>query len=242
MKQKHTLTYFTNSLVLFLFCVTIQAQNDSIATKASDSIIIKEKYGLRIGGDLSKLVRSFAEDDYTGFQIEADYRLKKRLYLAAEIGFDNKTSTTDYLDITTQGSYLKAGIDYNLYDNWLDMDNMIYGGFRLGVSSFSHELNSFTVYNTNQYWAPQYSSDTLQEFNDLSAVWIEGILGMKAQILNNLYLGLNVQLKILVSETEPDNFQSIYVPGYNKTNDSSKFGAGFGYSLSYRIPLYQKNK
>ena len=36
------------------------------------------------------------------------------------------------MDITTSGSYLKAGIDYNMYDNWLDMDNMIYAGFRIG--------------------------------------------------------------------------------------------------------------
>lgn len=226
--------------MLLFFCVSLNAQNDSIPNTENDSIKIKQKYGIRIGGDISKLARSFADDDYSGFEIQADYRLKKDLYAAAEIGFDNKNTTTDYLDITSKGSYLKAGIDYNMYDNWLDMDNMVFTGFRLGVSSFSQELNSFTTYNTNQYWSPQYTSSDLQEFNGLSAVWGEILLGMKVELFNNLYTGVNVQLKLLVSESEPENFQNVYIPGFNKTYDSNNIGVGFSYTLSYRIPLYKK--
>ncbi|MCL5129102.1 DUF6048 family protein [Algibacter sp. L4_22] len=241
MKQKHILTYFINSVLLLLFCVAVNAQNDSIPKTVTDSIKIKQKYGIRIGGDISKLARSFTEDNYSGFEIEADYRLKKNIYAAAEIGFDNKNTITDYLDINSKGSYLKAGFDYNMYDNWLDMENMVYTGFRLGFSTFSQELNSFTVYNTNQYWLPQYTSSDLKEFNDLSAVWAEIILGMKIQIFNNLFATVNVQLKLLVTETEPDNFQNVYIPGFNKTYDSNSIGVGFGYTLSYRIPLYKKD-
>ena len=75
------------------------------------------------------------------------------------------------------------------------MDNMVYTGFRVGFSSFSHELNSFTVYSTDQYWEPQYSSSDLQEFNDLTAVWAELILGMKAELFNNLFTGLKCATK-----------------------------------------------
>jgi hypothetical protein len=58
MKQQPTLTYFISGLML-VFCVFVNAQNDSIMSTPKDSLIIKEKYGLRIGGDLSKLARSF---------------------------------------------------------------------------------------------------------------------------------------------------------------------------------------
>ncbi|WNH12035.1 DUF6048 family protein [Thalassobellus suaedae] len=243
MKKKHIISYFISSLVLLLlFCASATAQNDSIASTETDSIIIKEKYGLRVGADISKLVRTFVDDDYTGFEIAADYRLKKRLYIAGEIGTEEKNTITDYLDITTKGSYIKAGIDYNMYVNWLDMDNMIYTGFRAGASSFSQDLNSYNIYNTNQYWEPQFTSSDLIEFNDLTAVWVELILGMKAELFNNLYLGLNVQLKVLASETEPENFQNVYIPGFNKTFDSSGIGVGYSYTLSYRIPLYKKDK
>jgi hypothetical protein len=242
MKQKHTLTYFISSIAfILLFCVSVNAQNDSIPKTVNDSLKIKEKYGLRVGGDIGKLIRSFVDDDFSGFEISADYRLKKRLYIAGELGTEENKTVTDYLNITTKGSYIKGGIDYNMYQNWLDMDNMIYAGFRIGASTFSHNLNSYTIYTTNQYWN-QTTINDLREYNGLTAFWAEIILGIKAQLLNNLYLGLNVQLKFLASETKPDNFENVYIPGFNKTFDSSGIGAGFSYTLSYRIPLYKKAK
>lgn len=242
MKQQHTLTYIISSLMMLIFCVSVNAQNDSIPSTVKDTLIIKEKYGLRVGADLSKIARSFFEEDYSGFEITADFRLKKKMYLAAEIGFDEKTSINDYLDITSKGTYLKAGVDFNLYQNWLDMDNMVYTGFRVGASSFSQNLNSYTIYNTDQYWSPQFTSNDLQEFDGLTAFWVELIIGLKAELFNNLYLGLNVQLKMMASESEPDNFGNVFIPGFNKTFDSSRIGVGYGYTLSYRLPLYQKDK
>lgn len=243
MKQKHILTYITSSLAfVLLFCASVNAQNDSITNTITNDSIVKEKYGLRIGGDIGKLTRSFLDDDYTGFEILADFRLKKRLYIAGEIGFEEKNSINDYLDVNTTGSYLKAGIDYNLYQNWLDMDNMIYAGFRVGASTFSHTLNEYTIYSTDQYWEPQLTSDESQDFDGLTAFWAEIILGMKVELFNNLYLGLNVQLKVNASETEPDNFQNLYIPGFGKTYDSSGIGTAYSYFLSYRIPLYKKDK
>jgi hypothetical protein len=227
---------------MLFFCVFVNAQNDSIVNLANDSTKIKLKYGLRVGGDIGKLIRTAIDDDYTGFELMADYRLKEKLYVAGEIGFEEKNTVNDFLDITTKGSYIKGGIDYNMYQNWLDMDNMIYAGFRVGASTFSHDLNSFTVYSTDQYWAPQLTSNSKQELTGLTAFWAEVILGIKAEILNNLYMGLNVQLKLSASQTIPNNFDNVYIPGFGKTYDSSSIGAGYSYFLSYRVPLYKKAK
>ncbi|WP_396601420.1 DUF6048 family protein [Algibacter sp. R77976] len=243
MRQQHTLIYRISSIVCMLFfCVFVNAQNDSIVDTIDDSETIKLKYGLRVGGDIGKLARTFLDDDYTGFEIMADYRLKEKLYIAAEIGIEEKNTINDYLNITTKGSYIKAGVDFNMYDNWLNMDNMIYSGFRVGASSFSHDLNSYSVYSTDQYWAPQFTSTTTQEITGLTAIWAELILGMKAELFNNLYLGLNLQLKMSVSQTIPNNFDNVYIPGFGKTYDSSSIGVGYSYFLAYRIPLYKKAK
>jgi hypothetical protein len=242
MKKQHISSYFISLFSFLLLGVSIHAQNDSIISTVNDSLKIKLKYGLRIGGDVGKLIRSFTDDNYSGFEVNADYRIKKSLYVAGELGVEEKTTINDYLDVTTSGTYLKAGVDYNMYRNWLNMDNMIYSGFRVGAAAFSQNLNSLTVYNTDQYWAPQYSSAESQKFNDLTAVWVELIIGIKVEIFNNLYLSLNAQLKGLVTETVPTNFANIYIPGFNKTYDSSKIGAGYNYSISYLIPLYKKDK
>ena len=229
-------------LIMLLFCATLSAQNDSIPKTGKDSTSIQQKYGLRLGADIGKLARSFLDDDYTGFEIIGDFRLTQKLYVAGEIGFEEKSTLTDYMDITTSGSYLKAGIDYNMYENWLNMDNMIFAGFRFAGSTFSHDLNSATVYTTNQYWSPQLTSTDKIEFSGLTAFWVEILLGIKAEVFNNLYMGLNVQLKVLASETIPDNFGNVYIPGYHKNYESSPIGVGYSYTLSYRIPLYKKDK
>lgn len=237
MKQQLMYKFFISSL-LILFSASLNAQNDSIV---NDSIVYKQKYGLRLGGDLIKLTRSFADDKYKGFEINADYRLTKKLYVAGELGTEEKSTDTDYYDVVTTGSYFKAGIDYNVYENWFGMENMIYSGFRAGVATFKQELNSFTIYNTDQYWEP-FSTSESQEFSDLSAIWVELIMGVKAEVLNNVYVGFNFQLKGLISDDQPSNFENIYIPGFNKTYDSSGIGVGFGYNISYLIPLYKKEK
>ena len=239
MKQKHMLKYIISSLFIVLVTFSVIAQNDSIP---KDSISYKYKYGLRVGADISKLVRTFVEDDYSGFEINADYRITRDLYVAGEIGTEEKTTITDYLNSTAKGNYIKAGVDYNLYQNWYGMDNLIYSGLRVGFSTFNQTLNSYTIYDINSTDWGQHTITDSKEFDGLTAIWAELVFGIKVQALNNLYLGLNVQLKRRITETEPDNFENIYIPGFGRTYDSGSFGIGFGYNISYLIPLYKKEK
>lgn len=237
--------YFINLFILMVLPLTSFAQEDSeieVKRNGNDTIIIKQKYGLRLGGDVGKLVRSFIDDDYKGFEVTGDYRLTEKLYLAGELGIEERSIRNDYLDITATGSYFKAGIDYNLYGNWLDMENMIYTGLRVGVSAFSQNLNSYTVYTTDQYYKPPFTSSDSQEYKGLSAVWAELVIGVKAEVLTNLFVGINAQLKGMVAEDEPSNFENLFVPGFNRTFDSGRFGFGFGYNISYMIPIFKKNK
>jgi uncharacterized protein DUF6048 len=238
MKPQHMLKYFTSIMFVLLIGISANAQNDSIV---NDSIRYTQKYGLRVGIDLSKIVQTVIDDDYTGFEINADYRYSKNLYIAGELGTEEKTTSTNFLNSTASGSYIKAGIDYNMYQNWFGMENMIYSGFRVGASTFSQTINSYTIFNTNQDFSQTTVTDPV-DINGLTVIWAELILGIKAEVINNLYVGLNVQFKGRVSETEPDNFENIYIPGFGRTYDSGSFGIGFGYNVSYLIPLYKKGE
>jgi hypothetical protein len=75
----------------------------------------------------------------------------------------------------------------------------------------------------------------------LTAHWAEFIFSIKTEILNNLYLSVNVQLKRKIAEVAPENFANLYIPGFNRTYDFSEFGVGYGYSVSYLIPLFKKS-
>ena len=232
--MKHT-SRFLFSLVLMLSFFLIEAQ-----TKKTDSIPIKtNRYGIRVGVDLSKIARSFYEDDYKGLEVVGDYRLTKRYYIAGELGNENKTVNDDQLNFTTKGTYFKAGVDYNLYENWLDMENMVYIGARYGVSSFSQTLNSYTIYNRYPYFGPSQTIESGEKFNGLSAQWIEVLVGVKAKVINNFYVGFSFRMNRLVSNKKPDGFDNLYIPGFNRTYDGS-FGAGFNYTISYFVPIYKK--
>lgn len=241
MKMQRISIFIISLIILTVFPQTSFSQEVQ-ENKMNDSIIVKQKYGLRLGGDIGKLTRSFIDDDYKGFEITGDYRLTEKLFLAGELGTEENTVKNDYLDVTAKGSYFKAGIDYNLYGNWLDMENLIYTGLRVGVGAFSQNLNSYTIYTTDQYYDTPFTSTDLQEYKGLSAVWAELVIGIKAEVLTNLFIGFNAQLKGLVTEDEPTNFENLFIPGFNRTFDSGRFGFGFGYNVSYLIPIYKKNK
>lgn len=208
------------------------------AQQVDTTTVKKDKYGLRIGLDLHKLSQTFYDNNFRGFEISGDYRLTKSHYFAGEIGNTSKTTLGDKIDFTTKGSYVKIGFDYNAYDNWLDMQNMIYVGLRYGVSTFSQTLHQYQIYNTNNYFGETIvrSGET---YNGLNSQWIEFVTGVKTEIVSNLFLGFNVRINRLISNKKPDNFDNLYIPGFNKTYDGN-FGVGFNYSISYLIPLYKK--
>lgn len=198
-----------------------------------------DRYGIRLGVDLYKLSRSFYDKDYTGLEIVGDYRLSKKRYLAAEVGTENKTTDDTRLNFTTKGSYLKVGFDYNGYENWLDMENIISIGLRYGFSTFSQELNNYRIYNSNPYFGETPPLTSGRKFNGLTASWAEVVAGMKAKVFNNVFMGFSLRFNLLLSNKKPDGFDNLYIPGFNRTYDGN-FGVGFNYTVTYFVPIFKK--
>ena len=226
---------FIFSIALLCFSIIGNAQK-----KDTTKVVYPERYGLRVGVDLHRLTKSFYDDNYKGLEVVADYRLTRHYYIAGEIGNEEKTVDDDRLNFTTKGTYFKVGFDYNSFENWLDMENMIYVGMRYGVSSFSQTRNSYKIYDSTNYYGETIITSG-EKFSGLNASWIEVIGGVKAELFNNLYLGFSLRLNYLVSNKRPENFDNLYIPGFNRTYDG-KFGAGLNYTISYFIPIYKKNK
>ena len=231
---------FSISLLLIGFQSFAQeTANDTIA-----SPLKIQRYGVRVGADLYKIARTLYDDNYQGFEIVGDYRLTKKFYVAAEIGNEKITVDDDQLNFTTNGNYIKVGFDFNAYENWLDMENMIYAGLRYSFSTFSQNLNSYRVYNNSgiDYNETSYFEEVTlypnTEYTGLTAHWAEVVGGIKAELINNLYMGFSVRLNFLITESKPDNFDNLYIPGFNRTYNGT-FGAGFNYTLSYFIPIYK---
>lgn len=248
MKPKHILKFSFSLLLLIIFC-------QSVYTQEKDTIVpIKtERYGLRLGVDLQRLAKTIYDSNFKGFEVVGDYRISKKLYITAEIGAEDKNTNDTRLNFTTKGSYIKAGIDFNTYENWLDMENLIYVGLRYSVSTFSQKLNDYKIYYdttpegntlpTGRLTTSTYFEDNSviinKTFNGLSAHWIEVVAGIKAEVLDNLFLGFSLRLNTLLFDKKPNNFDNLYIPGFNRTYEG-RFGVGYNYTISYFIPFKKK--
>ena len=109
---------------------------------------------------------------------------------------------------------------------------------RYGVSSFSQTLNSYQIYNRDHFFGDSPLVYPNEKFNGLTAQWFEVALGVNAKVINNVYVGFSFRFNKLVTNKKPDNFDNLYIPGFNRTYDGS-FGVGFNYTISYFIPFYK---
>lgn len=231
------LKYYIKFSIL-LICNNILAQNEI----KTDSLATEIRYGIRLGIDISKPIRMLTDPDYKGLELVGDYRLSRNLFVAAELGNETKKITRDAVHFETSGSYLKLGVDYNLYNNWKGMDNLIVLGFRYGFSQHTQTLLSYNLLNNNQYWQED-NRVTLTEpkrFEGLNGHWIALQLGIKAELFRNLYMGISIQMQRLISDKDPDNFENLFIPGFNKVLTNNPYGAGLNYTISYQLPIFKK--
>ncbi|WP_245949253.1 DUF6048 family protein [Lutibacter citreus] len=227
-------------ILIFSISLLLSFSSFSQEEKTKDTIKTKVSYGLRVGADISKPVISFFDEDSKGFALVGDLKVATNYYAAFEFGFDDVTREEDYFNFSAKGSYLKVGVNYNAYENWKGMDNEIFFGLRYGLSFYEQTLIDYTPNADGTY----FTSSPIEvgtEYKDLNAHWLEFVFGMKVETLNNLYLGAQVSINKMMSADDPENFKSLYVPGFNRVF-SNDLGIGFIYTLSYNIPLINKFK
>jgi hypothetical protein len=205
--------------------------------KEIDTVKYKDRYGLRVGIALYTPINTFFNDERKGLELVGDYRISKRFFLAAELGYLENTDHEDFFDFTTNGSYIKVGADFNAYKNWIGMENIIVVGLRYSFSTFNQTVNQYTVNATP--FLPEKNITDSTKYDNLNAQWAEFVLGMKVEVLHNVFLGFFFRGNVLISSKQPDNFKNLFIPGFNKVylNDN---GFSFNYTISYLIPLYRK--
>ncbi len=206
-----------------------------------DTLTYNERYGLTIGYDLGKNLKGLLNENYKGYGIVSDFRLTEKIWLAGELGYDEFIFDEANMLVDTNGGYLKVGANYNFFENWIGMENLIYGGLRYGFATFSHDLIEYTPTVRNQFFPP-VANEVNRSFSGLTASWTEIVFGFRVELVRNLFMDANFQLMIRINASELNNFDHLNIPGFNRTYQDSRVGSGFSYSLRYLIPLYTKTK
>ena len=232
MKKQDILKFFISVAIIILFSVKNFSQTEN------DSVVVKNKYGIRIGLDFSKQIRMLTEN-YKGLSLYGDVKIKERLFIVSELGSDEKELRTDNLRSKFSGNYIKAGLNYNLYNNLPGLNNEIYVGFRFATSKFKSEISEYIIYNKDRFWSQDPIFDNIIN-KGLNANWVELIIGINAELLNNFFMGLSLRLNRMINQKKPENFTNLYIPGFNKVTENNNFGTGLTYSIIYQIPIIKK--
>ena len=234
---------------IYLFIISICLSTNMLIgqteSNSNDTLIKKEKLlninKIRLGFDLLKPILSSSEGDNLNYEIVGDLQLTENIYLAGEYGLVDKVIEDENINFNSTGSFLRIGFDYNMFENWIGMDNSIYVGLRYGTSSFSSKILDYNVRNKDSYFSNLVTNEFQTiEYTNLSGNWIEILLGIKVETFKNVYLGLSLRLNKLLSDKKPDNFGNLFIPGFNKVTDENTFGSGFNYTLTYSIPLKKR--
>ena len=238
--RKRQIYIFIISLVLPSSMVLSQTE-----TTSNDSLIVNNKIlninKLRIGFDLFKPIKSSSDGDNLNYELVSDLQITENLYLAAEYGLIDRLIEDENINFNSDGSFLRFGFDYNMFKNWVGMDNSIYIGLRYASSNFSNKIESYNIRNSDSYFSNTVENDfETVDHSNLSGNWIELVTGIKVEMFNNIYLGLSFRLNKLLSTKKPNNFDNLFIPGFNKVTDDNTWGSGFNYTLTYSIPFKKR--
>lgn len=239
MKKRQTYLFII-SLIIPSSMVFSQAESE-----LNDSLTIKDKIlninKIRLGFDVFKPIKSSSDGDNLNYEIVGDLQITENLYLAAEYGLTDRLIEDENINFNSNGSFLRFGFDYNMFKNWVGMDNSIFLGLRYGSSNFSNKIESYNIRNSDAYFS-NFVDNNYQtiDHSNLTGNWLEIVAGVKVETFNNVYLGFSLRLNKLLSTQKPENFDNLYIPGFNKVTDDNTFGSGFNYTLTYSIPLRKK--
>ena len=209
-------------------------QKKKVKPKRTDNYIHMK--GLRFGMDVTRPFQDlWTKGNRYGTEFSADMELLPNLFPVFETGYEALKLKTDYVDYIANGSYSRIGLDYNfLQAEQVTDKDIMYIGFRYGFTFARQQVNGYRI---DSYWGPELGSSGNQPF---SAQWGEVLLGIKGEILKNLYMGWTIRGKSKFHSKDTGVPPVYFIPGYGKGENGFNFD--FTYSVYYNIPWdFRKN-
>lgn len=235
------LRYLFAFLLLFLLPLLGLAQTspDTVIQGAlppvpTDTVVARD-FGvnaLRFGVDIKPWIHGIASRERNFYNAHIRFDLGPRNMVRYGISLDLTHSTANLRgDSTTyfnNGKAASVGFYLNVIPD--DQDhNLVTIGLGYGRSWFDESLSGYVQDNDYGFFLIERESTALR------AGWVELNGGMQARVWKQLYVGYNLQLRILPHFNRREQVQIYEIPGFGKASQKSAFG--FSYYMLYRIPF-----
>lgn len=186
---------------------------------------------LRLGIDLFQPIINAGSDQKKSYEVSADFRFNKTIYLVAEGGFGQSNYHYPDLSYNTTISFLRLGFDKSLLPTLSRNDwDMAFVGLRYGLALINRNEAAF-VYNDPLYGRV---AGTVPGKN-LTAHWLEITGGVKVFVWKNIFAGWSVRGKFLLNQKSFRELAPNYIAGYGRGDKNTNFGFNFyvGYGLRW---------
>jgi hypothetical protein len=215
--------------ILFTLIVSVAgAQQPKPDTVLRDTV--KNRYlptGIRFGTDALALVKSNVQDDFKGWEMNADIDFH-RYFLAFDYGTWARTFPDDSAGYRNDGKYWRIGADVNFLKKDPER-NMFFIGFRYGRSTFSENMNIIAE-------DPVWGTVTRDYTNtDVKARWTELTTGIRVKIWKIIWMGYTARFKFWLKADDNTAMLPHDVPGFGRTDKDVYWG--FNYQIFIRIPF-----
>ncbi|MEE0990182.1 MAG: DUF6048 family protein [Paludibacteraceae bacterium] len=209
-----------------------EKENKAIADSIADSKRRLSVYqGVYLNLDIFNPVATAWRDGRFETSLTIDVDLWHRLFPVAEVGVMTGNIKEELYNYETTGCFAKIGANYNFINFKADRkyDHIFYAGARYAYSYTEYSLKNAVI--ENKYWE---ETGTYESGNQKSNFgWFEVVVGVRAQIYKNFFMGVSMQVKTFGHFYEDTPTYPTYISGYGKYGDDVLFG--LNYSLSYRF-------
>ncbi len=189
--------------------------------------------GMLVQVDVASPVAS-ALSNGESFSMEAGAQLtiKKKYYPILEVGYNNvKKLLVNNIGFDGGGLFGRVGVDFNLLkqkENSKPTNNLFLAGVRLGMSNFNYDITNISI--IDNYWG---GNETLTYTNkNATKVWYEVVVGIRVEVLKNVYMGWTVRNKNQITSDTDGNISPWYIPGFGHNTSNSW---GFNYIIGYKF-------
>jgi hypothetical protein len=209
---------------------------DKLESKETKTInpsdTIPYKFGLRIGIDIAGPIAMIVNGNHKLFKGNFDARVYKKYFVSGEFGYEKFYSDTQSLKYTSDGAFIMLGGDYDMLGYTPGRNDLMAFGVRYGFATFNQTVNQYSI--QNGYWNDDTHNGNI-EAQKANAHWINVRMGLKVEVLHNFYLGLSSGVNFLFHDTNLENFDNLYIPGFGENKNNKSFI--FNYTLMYFLPF-----
>lgn len=217
--------------LLLLACCSVAQTTVSDSLKLDTAAIKKDKFlptGVRIGTDLISIAKSQLQDNFSGWELNADVDIYRYL-LEIDYGKSSRSYPGDSSSYSNDGNFWRVGLDANFLTRDEDR-NVFFIGLRYGRARYSEQMS---IIPRDENWGDGERHSFSN--NNLTANWLELNGGLKVKIWQSLWLGFTGRFKFGLNQNTSNPMLTHDVPGFGRTDKETYWG--FNYYVFFKIPF-----